>query len=59
MVLPCPPRKGTEGLATGSKLFECLEWPMPLAARPQDLALMLVPGSGAIWLGSVDRTGAG
>lgn len=30
---------------------------MPLAARPQDLALMLVPGSRAIWLGSVDRTG--
>lgn len=52
MVLPCSPGKGTEGLATGSKLFECLKWPMPLADRPQDLALMLVTGSKAIWLES-------
>lgn len=29
---------------------------MPLAEIPQDLALMLVTGSWAIWLGPVDRT---
>lgn len=29
---------------------------MPLAEIPQDLALMLVAGSGAIWLGPIDRS---
>lgn len=29
---------------------------MPLAEMPQDLALMLVAGSGAIWLGPIDRS---
>lgn len=29
---------------------------MPLAEMPQDLALMLVTGSGAIWLGPIDKS---
>lgn len=29
---------------------------MPLAEMPQDLALMLVTGSGAIWPGPMDRS---
>lgn len=55
MALFCPPGKGKAGLATGSRLFGNLEWLMPLAKRPQDLALMLLTGSKAAWLGAVDR----
>lgn len=58
MALPGPPGKGTAGLTAGSMALGCLAWPMPLAEMPQDLALMLVMGSRATWLGPVDRTGA-